>query len=259
MEVTINLIEKALDIFTDKSNRYIYEDLSLLDHTILVTFNESHLFIWNKGANSKYKLFTFENTLNIQDSVINTWSCAPIIYELEKNIPKELLETTKPFPLISGVSFDIFGKTEEEYIANIIERLSFAYFNIQVPTIFFEYEANVSLIKESLLVATNKNEETLFNFSLPFHPSLGEVFPTCAILDISERFLPSYSTMLIDSIKKRLAEYYDAELKLNRLWDLSHLEDAPYAAFIIAPIIRSKFGNKWPQALLKIRGLQVTF
>jgi hypothetical protein len=259
MEVTINLIEKALNIFTDESNGYIYEDLSLIDHTILATFNESRLFIWKKGASSKYEHFTFEHTLNIQDSVINNWSCAPIIYGLEKTLPKELIEVTKPFPLISGVPFHIFGKTEEEYIATIIERLSFAYFNIQIPTMFFEHETNVSLIKESLLIVTKEKKETQFDFSVPFHPSLGEVFPTCAILDISERFLPSYSTILSDSIKERLAEYYNAELKLNRLWDLSHLEDAPHAAFIIAPLLRSKFGKKWPQALLKSKGQQVTF
>jgi len=259
MEKTVQLIEKALDIFTDQSNRHIYKDLSIIDHTLVVTFNESKLFTWRKSTNSRYERFNFEHTLNIEESVVDNWSCAPIIYGLEEHLPKELLQTTKPFPIISGVPFHIFRRTEEEYIATIIERLSFAYFNIQIPTRFFDHQANVSLIEGALSVSTNEKQGTQLDFCLPFHPSLGEVFPTCAILDISERCLPAYSKMLNDAIKTRLAEYYDNELKLNPLWNLSHLEDTLHAAYIIAPLLRAKFGNKWPQALLNIKSQQITF
>jgi hypothetical protein len=257
MEKTINLIKKALEIVTDQSNSYIYENIPVIDHTIVVTFSESHLFAWHKRANSHYEELTFPHKLSIDNLVVNNWSCAPIIHGLEKNIPEELLKRTKPFPLISGVPFHIYGRTEEEYIATIIERLSFAYFNIQVPTMFFNHETNLSLIKESLSISNREKQGTQLDLFLPFHPSLREVFPTCAILDISERFLPAYSTMLNEAIKKRLAEYYDNELNLNQFWNLSHLEDAPHAAYIIAPLLRSKFRQKWPQALLKIKDQQL--
>ena len=261
----LRTISEALGFVMHPKMRFVFENLSTVKKTLVVSYDSKFIYIWR--LDSKEPAYKISHRIKIKDEWQSGWWADIKMAQIENLLPAQIKNKSRfEIPIISGGLFAPFIALQkakkiqynpyiirESYLATIIHEFGHIYWNSFKLWWFSKKDENIKYLKiAQKLYGNNGLKYKKVKLLLPLSWPLGEVFAFCAEYTASGIFWPSHKNNLDEFEKKRIDQLIITEKIANLDKENSVIEPttSPHDfSSVFGKIILEKHPTTWPKIL----------
>lgn len=276
-------IEEALRYVWDAKLDFIFQDKTVIQSTVVVSFDSKFIYLWTRRRLpdlspipcnlEKYNTYKIPHQLPIPTELQYAWHVG-LAPEIEALLPDAIKNSSRfSVPLISGgllIPFTTLQKsfrrknnpytTQESYLATIVHEFGHVYWNRHKLWWYSNKDENLRYLKTALKFYSNKKSSTtVTQINLPVNQGIGEAYAFCTEYTASTFFWPAHKKTLDKFVQQLLSRAMQNESRVDLETEDSVLEPNRHPhlyAFVIGNIILAKFPRTWPIILTATHFLQ---
>lgn len=269
----LKAVEEAFEYLERPELDFIFKDRSLIDNTLVVSYDAKELFIWTKLKHSKlkkmpcrikgYYAYRIKHKMKIKDEDQRGWRAGLILREIYKYLPEKFQKNWHEIPRISGGLLTPFVGihkklrktkkrpldaycTRESYLATIIHEFGHVY--------YYQYKSKRSPEKERFLgylrVASelyqSAKPKLLRDLDLKF-PRLSfatELFAFCTDYHAASVFWPNHKK----DVDRANRSWMKKSVKRK---DVDFMFGDHASAAVAGKLLFEKYPEDWPSMILE--------